>query len=1520
MDKDTDESKYQKNTCLENFNVRFINTESNVIGTLQNERDYKVILTCNNLNTDNVTCEKIIGHLKYDSNRLCLFFVNQFGNIVVADLEFNEQTKEFAYVKREDNPHITTIQYTEDEIVQSSFGEDTYANYIFWTSENSGGLQKYLVDAKNVNLLGEPVFPFEGITKVEIRDGGMIPQGMVKYFISTTNDLGVESNKWDTDWYYVKDNDIEKTKQIVLTLNITNQDKIRNVIIYRLQHTSGGVTAHCVGNFQPSESIVIDNGTSQITIDPDLLLQQNHINDNVNCLKVFQDRLFVSTKKDNSDIEAKWFDNNLTCTLENKDFEENSLSKTTHFYDGNGYVFGVEYLDENGEVKARVKNKIFGLPNKEGKFGNCVRINVSDAYPYARAFVAPSEIKKFVDTTILNSTLVYVKNANDINDKADFESEINDYFPSSLFRANYHINNNNKSYKTISKYKFGIEPTGNVIREWNNSACVDIGCEDVIDINLDSNYLKGNKEGNTYSYSPNYLNSGITEYRHGLPTFASGNRGNEFCFMNTINGWYGKYFFSMEDWSKDNDINLKHLLVGKEKFFTYRSWYKFDCKNIEDGFLGEKDYDFKNFFAQNELTIKTYGKNKGFGYLKDNQYTWLFGNPDVVLPCVHFYKLEKKSEAVLVNNNFMLSVLPFNSYVDISNVNIKINSYLTFNKSKCYTFCDLDKSQGITTEKIESPITDSTFGMGGIVFEEDTDTGRIGVCLPRITINPGWDYSYIDEKIKMIPYEQFEYNVLYTPLYAPRSCAGVDIKQKTINVRKAEINYKNEGFDLDKQHNLLYEFKETDFIKRVWEDKNVYFNNKYERYFSGLVNKNSFDIFCSEPASINGDYAPNPRGTKEGTRNIWFKNGQIKSRLCCGYKFENLQPVQDWDGANAFSACALTKEETKLNLIGYAYNVNRFSYTYGLSGGVFNFLERQRDYPDPDTGEDYENNNSLMGYGKYEYGCFPTIESYYTKADTPLNYKGTNSLFVKLTDSEIKMLEQTFYKIDKTFIPTGLIINNTEPQRQDKIMYQASTIQSTANGSIYATIGDVYKGEQRYIATIPDASCPNQVLDIIDAEVYTTTDPNCYYKMEDESLLLHTDDYNKAFRKNPNLDSEGARKMIYEFTGIIDNKTLDYVDYRLYWSLPKSAPIVEGTSAFDKIFSNSSIDLDQTAGAITKIESFGDKLFVFQETKVSVISYNERGIVQLEGTNPISIMNEQSVQGFTPMTDHFGLQKHYQCCKTDKGIYWLDSINKELFMIDESCQVDKTGISIQTNMYSWFIKNASKNFVLYYNYFYKDLMMSLHGRNGTENITLEHSVDNKTFADSIAFSEFVGGFSSFYDLYRNNIGSNIFGDSEYMVNANGIYEWSKGQYTRPFYTCFVASENSFMDKVFYNLDYHADCYIRQGISDFYAEPYEVINQSKKLPKNEELYHPAFTHFRCWNNYQDTGIVDLTFRKHGSSNLKRLFRTWRIQIPRDKKVKRDRIRNQWAKILLGNHKINEDRRYSLHDFVLTFDTK
>jgi hypothetical protein len=89
---------------------------------------------------------------------------------------------------------------------------------------------------------------------------------------------------------------------------------------------------------------------------------------------------------------------------------------------------------------------------------------------------------------------------------------------------------------------------------------------------------------------------------------------------------------------------------------------------------------------------------------------------------------------------------------------------------------------------------------------------------------------------------------------------------------------------------------------------------------------------------------------------------------------------------------------------------------------------------------------------------------------------------------------------------------------------------------------------------------------------------------------------------------------------------------------------------------------------------------------------------------------------------------------------------------------------------------------------------------------------------------------------------------------------------------------------------------------------------------------TFTSIRVWNEHQDTEEVQLHLKgnvnTYGSdvnipSNIKKKFRTWRIQIPRDKKQGiRNRIRNPWTYIKLTRNTLPV-YKHVLHDIIVDY---
>ena len=76
----------------------------------------------------------------------------------------------------------------------------------------------------------------------------------------------------------------------------------------------------------------------------------------------------------------------------------------------------------------------------------------------------------------------------------------------------------------------------------------------------------------------------------------------------------------------------------------------------------------------------------------------------------------------------------------------------------------------------------------------------------------------------------------------------------------------------------------------------------------------------------------------------------------------------------------------------------------------------------------------------------------------------------------------------------------------------------------------------------------------------------------------------------------------------------------------------------------------------------------------------------------------------------------------------------------------------------------------------------------------------------------------------------------------------------------------------------------------------------------------FDTVRVWNEYQDTGDISLLFKRDVPSNMKKKFRIWHMDIPRDKDQRRQRIRNTWAKVKFTMNTPPTDTLYDMeiHD--------
>ena len=171
--------------------------------------------------------------------------------------------------------------------------------------------------------------------------------------------------------------------------------------------------------------------------------------------------------------------------------------------------------------------------------------------------------------------------------------------------------------------------------------------------------------------------------------------------------------------------------------------------------------------------------------------------------------------------------------------------------------------------------------------------------------------------------------------------------------------------------------------------------------------------------------------------------------------------------------------------------------------------------------------------------------------------------------------------------------------------------------------------------------------------------------------------------------------------------------------------------------------------------------------------------------------------------------------------------------------------------------------------------------------------------ETLCYSEKLGQFVSFFD-YHNVIGMFNIDSDYYALNYSDInimagiklWEMFKGIYNNlfdkiyPTDFTFISNEVPGVDKIFTNIELRGDF-------RFWAEN-EVEDDFNSI--NHVVDHRRmFDTLRVWNEYQDTGDIDLKFIDDTVSNMKKKFRIWRMDIPRDKDNIRQRIRNTWSKV-------------------------
>jgi len=326
---------------------------------------------------------------------------------------------------------------------------------------------------------------------------------------------------------------------------------------------------------------------------------------------------------------------------------------------------------------------------------------------------------------------------------------------------------------------------------------------------------------------------------------------------------------------------------------------------------------------------------------------------------------------------------------------------------------------------------------------------------------------------------------------------------------------------------------------------------------------------------------------------------------------------------------------------------------------------------------------------------------------------------------------------------------------------------------------------------------------------------------------------------------------------------------------------------------NETRTLDGRYGPINGVAKLEDEIFTFQDTAIAKVSIEPR--VQTTASDGLSIQigTGSVLNNHTYLSTESGTKNKWSVVPTSNGIYYYDVINRSIGQVGQGV----FSLSEAAGLHSFMTNNTKL----------EDLSQDnpLIGRGVSVGY---NNIDNEiymTFLQSsssytIAYNESKKAFTSFYD-YKPAIYIN---KGQRMITTNpgrnaGWQHFSglRNQFYGANYDSsitFLAAPGVDKDVVFNNAEYKMEMTDANGID---------------LPNN------TFSSIRIWNEYQDTGDVNLVLR----SNLKRRFRSWNITFPRSMNGSlktRDRIRNPWSyiKLTLNN---NNGKKMIAHDVTLSY---
>lgn len=630
------------------------------------------------------------------------------------------------------------------------------------------------------------------------------------------------------------------------------------------------------------------------------------------------------------------------------------------------------------------------------------------------------------------------------------------------------------------------------------------------------------------------------------------------------------------------------------------------------------------------------------------------------------------------------------------------------------------------------------------------------------------------------------------------------------------------------------------------------------------------------------------------------------------YDVENLQY-----GGIEHRTTTITAGNTEEVLLSVAYNEDVYSEVESDWGTVVNGTPPSQDYGPVITtfykvtrsGNNYtiERQNSapegmcVLDTGQYEYYSFNHLSLPAYIEFVPNNTSGWKAHGVTIdrklaTEFTQQALDESI-SCSSPYLFLGEIYRDATADELygnilENLSWNPISTVAPISEDIEKTWGDTFYQRwdclKSYPATEEDV---NSIVDITSfmVETHINLDARSDVNRGTQSLL-------KARPTNFNLfnDVYNQDDNVFQYNVLDESFDTSQFSNQVVWSMPKSP--VDAIDSWTDISLANSLYLDGTFGDITKVININDSIVAFQDKAIATILYNDRVQLSTEQGVPIQLANSGKVDGYVYASKANGCHNKWSICSGSSGVYFIDSLTKSFLRFNKEGIQD---LSLSGGMSQWFKDNVTEDI-------WRPLGSGF--RVNFDNITKDLYIANSTVC--ILYNETLGTFTSFMSYEGRPFIFNIRGKSYILDSSTNskIYQLFGGGYNTTFDDSLMSysityrvNPEPFIDKTFTNLEFIADCL---DPSKAVGEP---LNLTSTIP---------FSKLKVWNEYQ-SGEKDLVVG-YSPSNLKKKFRIWRVDIPRDSnsRYKLDRIRNPWVNIQLS--KINSNtNKMVFHNLLVKY---